>query len=102
MEKQHFFFRLIPPRASFPGDASPEELALMKRHAEYFAGLFAAGKVLLYGPVRSPAGAFGVAVLEVENETQAAEIAMNDPSVLGGLNRFEVAPMRVSQARAKG
>ncbi len=72
----------------------------MKQHAEYFAGLFAAGKVLLYGPVRSPAGAFGIAVLEVESEAQATEIAAHDPSVLGGLNRFEVDPMRVSAARA--
>jgi uncharacterized protein YciI len=102
MDKQHFFFRLIPPRTTFPGDASAEELALMKKHADYFAGLFAAEKVLLYGPVRSAAGAFGVAILEVENEAQAREIAQNDPSVLGGLNRFEVAPMRVSAARAKG
>jgi uncharacterized protein YciI len=101
MEKQHFFFRLIPPRTTFPGDASAEELALMKKHADYFAELFTAGKVLLYGPVRSPAGAFGIAILETENEAQAREIAENDPSVLGGLNRFEVAPMRVSQARGK-
>jgi uncharacterized protein YciI len=102
MDKQHFFFRLIPPRTTFPGDASAEELALMKKHADYFAGLFAAGKVLLYGPVLSPAGTFGIGILEVENEAQAQEIAENDPSVLSGLNRSEVAPMRVSAARAKG
>jgi uncharacterized protein YciI len=101
MEKRHFFFKLIPPRTTFPGDASAEELALMKRHADYFAGLFAEGKVVLYGPVLSPAGAFGIGVLEVEDEGQARAIAENDPSVLGGLNRFEVAPMRVSAARAK-
>jgi len=101
MEKLHFFFRLIPPRSTFPGDATAEELALMKQHAGYFASLFSEGKVLLYGPVMSPAGAFGVAVLEVESEAQATEIAENDPSVVGGLNRFEVAPMRVSAARAK-
>jgi uncharacterized protein YciI len=74
----------------------------MKKHADYFAGLFAAGKVLLYGPVLSPAGTFGIGILEVENEAQAQEIAENDPSVLSGLNRSEVAPMRVSAARAKG
>jgi uncharacterized protein YciI len=101
MEQQHFYFKLIPPRSTFPGDASADELALMKKHADYFAGLFAAGKVLLYGPVMSPAGAFGIAILEVEGETQAREIAQSDPSV-GGLNRFEVAPMRVSLARGKG
>ncbi|HVT97734.1 MAG TPA: YciI family protein [Acidobacteriaceae bacterium] len=101
MDKQHFFFKLIPPRTTFPGDASAAELALMKQHADYFAGLFSGGKVLLYGPVQSPAGAFGIAILEAENQAQAREIAANDPSVLGGLNRFEVAPMRVSAARAK-
>ncbi len=73
----------------------------MKHHADYFAALFAAGKVVLYGPVRSAAGAFGVAVLEVESEGEAREIAGNDPSVVGGLNRFEVDSMRVSAARAK-
>jgi uncharacterized protein YciI len=101
MDKQHFFFKLIPPRTTFPGDASAEELALMKQHADYFAGLFSEGKALLYGPVLSSAGTFGIAILEAENEAQAREIAANDPSVLGGLNRFEVAPMRVSAARAK-
>ncbi len=101
MERQHFFFKLIPPRTTFPGDASADELALMKRHADYFAGLFEAGQVLLYGPVLSPAGAFGIGILEVETETQARQIAEHDPSVAGGLNRFEVAPMRVSAARGK-
>jgi|ERR1700691_5653967 hypothetical protein len=102
MEKQHFFFRLIPPRRTFPGDATADELALMKKHAEYFAELFNMGKVALYGPVRSSAGAFGIAILGVEIEAQAVEIAQNDPSVVGGLNRFDVAPMRVSAARARG
>ena len=102
MDKQHFFFKLLPPRTTFPGDASAEELALMKKHADYFADLFNSGKALLYGPVLSPAGAFGIGILEVGNEAEAREIAQNDPSVVGGLNRFEVAPMRVSAARAKG
>lgn len=101
MEKQHFFFKLIPPRTTFPGDASAEELALMKQHADYFAGLFSLGKMLLYGPVLSPAGTFGMGILEVEDEAEATEVAANDPSVLGGLNRFEVAPMRVAAARGK-
>ncbi|MGC2300722.1 MAG: hypothetical protein WA476_18075 [Acidobacteriaceae bacterium] len=36
-------------------------------------------------------GAFGVGILEVENEAEAREFGENDPSVLAGLNRFEIA-----------
>jgi uncharacterized protein YciI len=101
MEKQHFFFRLIPPRSTFPGDITPEERALMQQHAEYFAEQFRSGKVLLYGPVMAPEAAFGIGILVVESEAEARTFGENDPSVLGGLNRFEIAPMRVTDARAK-
>jgi len=74
----------------------------MDRHSDYFQQEFGAGKLLLYGPVMAPDGAFGLAVLEVEEESQAREFGENDPSVSGGLNRFEFYPMRVAGARAKG
>lgn len=46
MEKQHYFFKLIPPRPSFPGDITPDESALMERHAVYWAEQFASGRLL--------------------------------------------------------
>jgi uncharacterized protein YciI len=97
-----FLFQADSAAEDVSGDATADELALMKKHAEYFAELFNLGKVVLYGPVRSSAGAFGIAILEVEIEAQAMEIAQNDPSVVGGLNRFDMAPIRVSAARARG
>jgi uncharacterized protein YciI len=102
MEKQHFFFKLIPPRPTFPADITPAEGALMERHSVYFAERFAAGQVLAYGPVLAAGGAFGLAILEVENEAEARAFGDNDPSVLGGLNRYEIHPMRLVAARAKG
>jgi uncharacterized protein YciI len=101
MEKQYFFFKLIPPRPSFAQDANAEERAIMKQHSDYCGEHFRAGRVLLYGPVLAQEGAFGIGILEVENEAQARGFGENDPSVLAGLNRFEIAPMRVSAARAK-
>jgi len=101
MNKQHFFFKLVPPRPTFAQDASAEELAIMRKHSEYCAEQFRAGRLLLYGPVLAPEGAFGIGILEVENEAQAREFANHDPSVLAGLNRFEIAPMRVADAQAK-
>ena len=46
-------------------------------------------------------GAFGIGILEVENEVEAREFGENDPSVLAGLNRFEIAPMKVTNARSR-
>ena len=101
MAKQHFFFKLIPPRASFPGDITPEESALMAQHGAYCQQQFDAGNLLVYGPVMAPGGSFGMGILEVADEAEARHFGENDPSVIGGLNRFEIYPMRVPNARAK-
>lgn len=101
MAKQHFFFKLIPPRATFPHDITPAERQLMDEHSRYFDEQCAAGKLLLYGPVLAPAGAFGLAVLEVDSAEEARTFGDNDPSVKGGLNRFEVYPMVVSGGRGR-
>ncbi|HXR39684.1 MAG TPA: YciI family protein [Terracidiphilus sp.] len=102
MEKQHYFFRLIPPRPTFPADITANEAALMERHGVYWAKHFAAGRILAYGPVFVPGAAFGLGILEVEDEAEARRFGENDPSVLEGLNRYEIHPMRVVAARAKG
>jgi len=73
----------------------------MEKHSRYFEEHFAAGRLLLYGPVMAASGAFGLAVLEVESEAEAHRFGEEDPSVRAGLNRFEISPMRVSGARAK-
>jgi uncharacterized protein len=101
MTKQHYYFKLIAPRPSFPKDMTAEERALMEEHGAYCAREFEAGKLLLYGPVMAPGGAFGVGILEVVDADEARQFGENDPSVRAGMNRFEFYPMRVSNARAK-
>jgi uncharacterized protein len=101
MNKQHYYFKLIPPRPTFPQDITEKEAALMKEHGAYFQQHFDAGKLLLYGPVMAPEGAFGVAILEVSDEAEAKQFGEDDPSVRAGLNRWEIYPMRVSGSRAK-
>jgi uncharacterized protein YciI len=101
MAKQYYFFKLLPPRPTFPGDITEAEGRLMDEHFRYFQEHFAAGRLLLYGPVLAPGAAFGLAVLEVEDEAAAQRFGEGDPSVQAGLNRFEFFPMRVAAARAK-
>jgi uncharacterized protein YciI len=93
MDKKHYYFKLIPPRPSFPRDMTAEEKAVMQRHSAYFGEQFEPGKLLLYGPVMAPGGAFGLGILEVEDEKEARRFGENDPSVPAGLNRFELCPM---------
>jgi len=99
MRKKYYFFKLIPPRPSFPQDITNEERLLMDAHARHFREFFDNGKVLVYGPVLATGGAFGMAVLEVADETEARQFAESDPSVRAGMNRFELSPMQVAAAR---
>jgi len=101
MDKRPFYFKLIPPRPTFPYDMTKEEKELMDKHGAYFQEKFDAGKLCLYGPVMAPQGAFGLGVLEVVDEAEAWQFGENDPSVRAGLNRFEFYPMRVAASRAK-
>jgi uncharacterized protein len=98
----HYYLKLNPPRASCPFDITDSEKALMARPAVYFQKLLEAGKVLLYGPVTTPGGAFGLGLLEVQDEAEARQLGEEDPSVPGGLNRFEIYPVQVAAVRAIG
>ena len=99
MEKRHFFVRLIPPRPSFAFDMTDAERALMLEHGAYFQRHFAEGRVLIYGPVLAPTESFGMGVVEVADEAEARAMMDADPTIVAGLNRYELAPMRVGAAR---
>jgi len=81
-------------------DITPDEMALMMQHIQYTKTKFDAGQVLIYGPVMVPAGAFGMAVFEANDEAEVREVLQNDPSVLAQLNTFEIYPMRIGAAQA--
>ena len=99
MAKRQFFMRLVPPRPIFPGSMSEQELALMAQHVEYVQKAFDAGRVLAYGPVMDAAGAFGIALLDVDDQAEAEEFARQDPSIVGGMNSYTLAPMRIAASQ---
>ena len=93
MAKQHYYFKLIPPRATFPADITKEERDLMDKHKVYCQQQFEQGNLLVYGPVMAPEGAFGLAILEVADEAEARQFGENDPSISAGMNRFSICPI---------
>ena len=90
----YFFMRLVPPRPTFPHDGTGEEMAAMKRHAEYWHQNALVGSAIAVGPVFEGEGAFGIAVIEVADQAAAQALADADPIVTSGFGfRFDVLPM---------
>jgi uncharacterized protein YciI len=91
-----WFVRLIPPRSTFLKDITPAEQKLMDQHFVYWKSEFDKGVLLFGGPVLDSRGVYGVLVIQAADEAEATSIAAADPSVKPGLNRIEVAEMRLA------
>lgn len=90
----HFFLRLVPPRPTFLTDMREEERRLMGEHAAYMAREMAAGRVLAFGPVADPKGAFGLAIVEVPSTAAAETMTLADPAITAGCGfSYEIAPI---------
>jgi uncharacterized protein len=97
----HFFYKLIAPRPDFHVTMNEEEQLAMGQHMQFWAELFNRGLVAVYGPVFDPAGVFGMAVLEVANESDAEDIRRNDPAIASGVCTGHLIPMEAGMIRSK-
>jgi uncharacterized protein len=91
-----WFIRLIPPRPTFAQDSTPAEDAVMEQHFAYWKDLNEKGVCIFGGPVLDPRGAFGILVVRAATEDEARALAEADPSVKAGINKIEVAEIRVA------
>jgi hypothetical protein len=91
MPKKYFAVRLLSRRPTFPADITPEERVIMKQHAAYWIGFMNQGKVLTFGPVLDPKGAYGLGILAVDSEEEIPAILDNDPAT--SLTTYECHPM---------
>ncbi|MGA2597908.1 MAG: YciI family protein [Bryobacteraceae bacterium] len=90
----YFFCRLNAPRRTFSQDMTPEEFAVMQAHVAYWSELTAKRIAIAFGPVADPKGAWGLGVVEVENEDEVRGVVDNDPAMKGGAGfSFDVYPM---------
>ena len=77
----YFLYRLIPPRPSFARGMTEAEATIRQEHFAYWLGLLEQRKVVVVGPVLDPKGTYGMALLEVEDEALAENLAENDPAI---------------------
>lgn len=92
--KQYVFCKLVPPRATFPADMTPDEAKGMAEHAAHLRAAAAEGTVIVAGPVGTRAGAWGLCVLQVESDDEAKALTSSDPLIRAGLGfQYEMTPM---------
>jgi uncharacterized protein len=95
-ESNHFVYRLIPPRPTFQVDMSDEESAIMNEHVNYWEAETAAGNVVVYGPVVTETGGWGLCVFTAEDLERARQVLDADPAISSGLATAELASMAIA------
>lgn len=95
----HFFARLTPKRPDFPADMTPAEGAAMGGHVAFLTEQLANGTLVVAGPVLSPGGVFGMAVMESESIEAVRELLTRDPA--NAIGSYEVFPMAEAVARPR-
>jgi uncharacterized protein YciI len=89
-----YLLRLIPPRPTFPQDMTDAERQVMMQHVAYWTKQMGEGRVIVFGPVADPAGAWGVGIVQVKDEAAVHALRDGDPAVVSGIGfRYEVLPM---------
>jgi uncharacterized protein YciI len=78
---KYFLYKLIPPRPTFPQDMTEAEGKLTQEHVAYWQDLADRRIVVIFGPVLDPNGAYGIAILETNDETAVRDISKNDPAI---------------------
>lgn len=91
--RMHFVYKLVPPRPTFFADQTEHEQAVMADHVGYWSDLLSAGTAVAFGPVLDPAGVWGIAIVEAEDENEIARIAAGDPVTKAGVGTIETYPM---------
>jgi uncharacterized protein len=79
--KKRFLYKLVPPRTTFVQDMTEAERKAMVEHAIYWKDLTDKGIAIVFGLVLDPNGPWGVAIVEVEDESKAHDLGLG-PQIL--------------------
>jgi hypothetical protein len=85
-----YVMRLVPPRPSFMADMDDEEREIMGRHGAHWRPYVESGEMVVFGPVQADSGAWGLGVIESDDENRVRETAASDPVVTSGLGTIEI------------
>jgi len=89
-----FLFRLLPPRPDFTRTMDDDDRSVMVDHVAYWSRLAEQGRVVAFGPVADPAGAYGIGIIVADDLSGAERLRDDDPALHSSLGfRTEILPM---------
>lgn len=94
-----FYVRLLPTRADWPHDMTPDEISALQIHADGLREAAARGRCVLAGPVLD--GSLGVAVWDGLSLDELLAELDQDPMVVKGFFGAVVSAMRLSYERSR-
>ena len=80
---------------------SEAEREIMSRHAAHWRPYLERDEMVVFGPILTDEGSFGLAVVETDDEDALREFAAQDPVVTSGTASFEFGRMAAGHVRAR-
>jgi uncharacterized protein YciI len=96
MGKMHFMIKYPPKRPTFAQDMTEAEREIMGRHLAYWTDLMNQGHVLVFGPVMTPGGFYGLGIVVADTVEQIHGFIKDDPAIQAGLMNTEFYPMQAT------
>jgi uncharacterized protein YciI len=88
-----YLFKFVPHKPNFMVTMTDDERAIVYEHVAYWQQFTDNGTAVMFGPVDDPAGGWGVAIVETDDETLPAAIRADDPVVLADLGPVDIYPI---------
>jgi uncharacterized protein YciI len=94
-----YLTKWLPPRADFLATITEREKELFRQHGDWQTGLRETGQIVAHGPVVDPAGTYGVAIWEIDDDADIAALTAQDPIARAGVGHYEHFAMLQMRAR---
>ncbi|MEA9557559.1 YciI family protein [Xanthomonas nasturtii] len=88
-----FLTKWIPPRADFLPTMTEQEAGQMQAHGAWLEDHLHNGRIVAHGPVLDPAGSYGVALWQLQDDQDISELTAQDPIIRAGIGHYAHFPM---------
>ena len=88
-----FVLRLIASRPDFAQTMTGAEREIMSRHAAHWRPYIERGDMVVFGPILTDGGSYGLAVVETDDDQALRDFAAQDPVATTGTAVFEFGRM---------
>ena len=93
-EMTTYYFVMLVKGPNWTGQSNPE---LMKQHLAHLRSMWAAGKMVIAGPLLDDGATRGLCIYKVSSVEEARALASDDPAVKAGRLAVEVHPWMVQK-----